>query len=414
VLTFDDGYADFATTAVPILKQYGFVGVDYVVSGFIGRPNYMSLDQLHGVVAAGMTIGAHTVNHTWLGRQSAKDQWNEISSSRGQLQQWTGQAVNDFAYPNGSYNATTIDKVREAGFRESTTTIAGRSESAGTRFVLPRVRVSGGEGLGAFASSIGPMNGSPPPQPVVAAGNLGRYYQPGAGHWVTSAGVPASWVGGDPGWEEMPLGRLNPSGGDGLQAIYSCQSGSVHFLSLREKCEGATVLENDGYSYISQQPSTAQIYRCRVARSNDHFVTMEGNCEGQIFEGSLGWISPVVKLVRMYNGSVHGTTDDVAPLGFHIEQSLGQVGSIGQVALYECRISTLQNRFTSLDRGCEHQRYVGISGFGFPSPGPGLIPLYRCYLPGNGDHFDTSSANCEGAPGVKSDGLLAYIYPPSN
>src|SRR2546428_13081718 len=36
VLTFDDGYADFFTAALPVLKQYGFVVTLYVTTGFIG------------------------------------------------------------------------------------------------------------------------------------------------------------------------------------------------------------------------------------------------------------------------------------------------------------------------------------------------------------------------------------------
>ncbi len=36
VLTFDDGYADFATTAEPVLARFGFIATDFVVSGFLG------------------------------------------------------------------------------------------------------------------------------------------------------------------------------------------------------------------------------------------------------------------------------------------------------------------------------------------------------------------------------------------
>src|SRR5579884_3268852 len=49
VLTFDDGYDDFATAATPVLLRDGFVGTDFVVSGFVGRPGYMTAQQVQQV-----------------------------------------------------------------------------------------------------------------------------------------------------------------------------------------------------------------------------------------------------------------------------------------------------------------------------------------------------------------------------
>src|SRR5437764_272682 len=36
VLTFDDGFADFHTHALPVLYRYGFTATLYVTTGFIG------------------------------------------------------------------------------------------------------------------------------------------------------------------------------------------------------------------------------------------------------------------------------------------------------------------------------------------------------------------------------------------
>src|SRR5258708_8989029 len=71
VLTFDDGYGDFATTAPPIMHRNALIGTDFVVTGFLGRTAYMNVDQVRQVESIGMVIGCHTVNHLDLSRAPA-------------------------------------------------------------------------------------------------------------------------------------------------------------------------------------------------------------------------------------------------------------------------------------------------------------------------------------------------------
>jgi peptidoglycan/xylan/chitin deacetylase (PgdA/CDA1 family) len=72
VLTFDDGYADTLTEALPLLKQYGCTATCYLVSDAIGGYNtwdagflqekkqLMSHAQAQEWLAAGMEIGSHS------------------------------------------------------------------------------------------------------------------------------------------------------------------------------------------------------------------------------------------------------------------------------------------------------------------------------------------------------------------
>ncbi len=46
VLTFDDGDASCYTTAAPVLERHGFRGEFFVVSQWIGRPGFVSREQL--------------------------------------------------------------------------------------------------------------------------------------------------------------------------------------------------------------------------------------------------------------------------------------------------------------------------------------------------------------------------------
>ncbi|MGH7723791.1 MAG: polysaccharide deacetylase family protein [Candidatus Dormibacteria bacterium] len=151
VLSFDDGHSDFATAAAPILHRHGFVGTDFVVSGFIGRPQYMTAAQIHDVVAMGMVIGAHTVHHVELDRQPAPVAAREITASRAALERLLGIPVLDFAYPYGGVNAAVVKDVQAAGYRDAVTMHPGDEQRISTRYLLPRIRVLGYDTVASFA-----------------------------------------------------------------------------------------------------------------------------------------------------------------------------------------------------------------------------------------------------------------------
>ncbi|HXA28323.1 MAG TPA: polysaccharide deacetylase family protein [Candidatus Angelobacter sp.] len=151
ILTFDDGYGDFATHATPVLKRLGFVGTDYVVSGFIGHTAYMNADQIHEVEQAGMVIGCHTVNHLDLARIPAQVAQMQIKVSHQQLEQLLGHPVLDFAYPYGGFNGQVEQMVLADGFREAVTTQGGTWLQIGSRAAWPRLHVDGADSLAAFA-----------------------------------------------------------------------------------------------------------------------------------------------------------------------------------------------------------------------------------------------------------------------
>ena len=165
VLTFDDGHDDFAFRAVPVLQSYGYTATAFVVPGFLGRSSYLSQAQLQTVVAAGMTIGAHTMHHVDLAVVAPSVAMDEISRSRSVLQQLTGQPVDDFAYPYGIFTNRVIAMVRQAGFRDASTTEPGMRQYASQPFLLRRAEVTGYDTLSSFARKAGVP---PPPRGWVA------------------------------------------------------------------------------------------------------------------------------------------------------------------------------------------------------------------------------------------------------
>lgn len=153
-LTFDDGFTDFLTIAVPILQRYDLTATVFAVSGYINRAAHLSVAQLQAVAAAGMVVGAHSVSHPDLTTLPPAAAEREIAGSRSALQAWTGQAVADFAYPSGRLNPAVEKQVAAAGFLDAVTTRIGVSHAAEDPFAWSRVRVTGGESLAGFARSL--------------------------------------------------------------------------------------------------------------------------------------------------------------------------------------------------------------------------------------------------------------------
>src|SRR5512142_2277369 len=63
LITFDDGNEDNYTAAFPIMQKYGFTGVLYIVVQYMNQPNYMTVDQIKEMAAAGWEIGSHSETH---------------------------------------------------------------------------------------------------------------------------------------------------------------------------------------------------------------------------------------------------------------------------------------------------------------------------------------------------------------
>lgn len=123
VLTFDDGYEDAFTTVLPILKRYGFQATFYVVVDDIGKPGYLTQDEILEMQSEGMRFGSHTLTHPDLTALSISQAENEIYGSKFALERLLGETVSDFCYPGGLLNGSIRDIVANSGYETATTTV---------------------------------------------------------------------------------------------------------------------------------------------------------------------------------------------------------------------------------------------------------------------------------------------------
>jgi peptidoglycan/xylan/chitin deacetylase (PgdA/CDA1 family) len=154
-LTFDDGYSDAATAALPILRRYGFTATFYIVTGLVDQPGYLTRQQVGELHAAGMEIGSHTLSHADLTGLPIEQARREIYWSKLILQEWLGSDVVSFSYPAGQYNAELAAIVHEVGYSNAVSTLPGKRPRE--LYELPRRRVLGGETVAGFRWYFAPI-----------------------------------------------------------------------------------------------------------------------------------------------------------------------------------------------------------------------------------------------------------------
>jgi peptidoglycan/xylan/chitin deacetylase (PgdA/CDA1 family) len=148
-LTFDDGYADFVISALPVLRRWGCSATVFLVSGRLGcendwekhgpRKRLLDADEVRHVVAAGIEIASHGLTHTDLALLPDDVLHAEVQDSRSLLAEITGGDIEGFCYPYGTVDERVRAAVRSAGYRYACA-IAPGPEIADD-LALPRIHI---------------------------------------------------------------------------------------------------------------------------------------------------------------------------------------------------------------------------------------------------------------------------------
>lgn len=154
IVTFDDGYQDVYTNAMPILQKYGFTATVFVVTGDVGGSNawdrvknfdsvpLLTWDELQTMADAGFDIEAHTVTHPHLTRLSPAQATAEIKNAKAALETHLGRRVDTFCYPYGDYNTEIKNIVRDSGYTGAVVTRFGIAHSGRDLFALRRINIT--------------------------------------------------------------------------------------------------------------------------------------------------------------------------------------------------------------------------------------------------------------------------------
>ena len=155
IITFDDSYRDCFLQAFPILQKYHFKAINFVITGLVGAPNYLTWDQIREMKNSGLfTIASHTVHHLALTYVSDANIQKELTDSKNVLEKETRGPIYWFAYPYGNVDARVSTWVEKTGYTGAFGTNDGTFQSSSQIFTLPRVRVGGGDSLNSFAAKL--------------------------------------------------------------------------------------------------------------------------------------------------------------------------------------------------------------------------------------------------------------------
>jgi peptidoglycan/xylan/chitin deacetylase (PgdA/CDA1 family) len=158
VLTFDDGYGDFHSRAMPALDHHGYTATLFVTTGWVqdadmrlaAAGRMLNRTQLAEVADAGVEIGAHTRRHPQLDQLPRELVREELHSSRQWLESELGLPVPGLAYPYGYSSAKVRAVAREAGYGYACGVGNRMASPASDSVELPRLTVRQDTTLSAF------------------------------------------------------------------------------------------------------------------------------------------------------------------------------------------------------------------------------------------------------------------------
>lgn len=208
-ITFDDGWRDNYSSALPIAKSFGLPFTVFICPGLVGQNNpfwpeqvaallsigkassktieevieglkhqsatdrdayleslrkassqsyrrvseidqLLSWGEIKKMRAAGVTFGSHTQTHQILTTIPKKSAATELRQSKSAIEAEIGEPCTTFAYPNGNCSPETRQWVADAGYQRAVTTNRGAWTAECDPLSLPRLNVSEGNVTGLF------------------------------------------------------------------------------------------------------------------------------------------------------------------------------------------------------------------------------------------------------------------------
>lgn len=143
VLTFDDGYTDHYVNVFPALRQHGFMGTFFIITGTADAndPAHLSWAQIRQMADAGMDMESHTKTHPDLRGRDYDFLIYQLLGGFESLQAHTGKTPHMFAYPGGRYDDAALGVLATLPVWRAVTTEPGIWQTSDNRLELPRQRI---------------------------------------------------------------------------------------------------------------------------------------------------------------------------------------------------------------------------------------------------------------------------------
>jgi len=130
MITYDDTDEEQFTIAKPEMDKYGFKGVYFIMTISIGRPRYMTKEQIKQLSDEGHVIASHTWDHSRVdryttehtidegGRKKVVNDWDQqLVKTKTKLEELVGKPVEYFAYPFGIWSKNGLPEIEQRGYK---------------------------------------------------------------------------------------------------------------------------------------------------------------------------------------------------------------------------------------------------------------------------------------------------------
>jgi peptidoglycan/xylan/chitin deacetylase (PgdA/CDA1 family) len=160
LLTFDDGFRNFETNALPVLREHGFRATFFIPVDRIGDSESTRLHlgvehsiwpELISLQEAGVELQSHSRTHPRLRDLDANAVREEIAGSKRILEAKLGRPITVFAYPGGSFDAAIAQACADAGYESAHSVSAGLNG----RYDRQRISIHADVDLDEFRRMIG-------------------------------------------------------------------------------------------------------------------------------------------------------------------------------------------------------------------------------------------------------------------
>ena len=152
-ITFDDGNASDHEIALPALARRRLPAAFFVTPAWVGRPGFMDWAQIRELAAAGMTVGAHGLEHVPLSSLSREDLCRHLAEARREMEARLSRAPEWLALPGGFGGRREVEVAREVGFRNVLGSVP-RLARPGSADPIPRFAIRHGQSLASFRALV--------------------------------------------------------------------------------------------------------------------------------------------------------------------------------------------------------------------------------------------------------------------
>lgn len=173
VITFDDGYRDFASSAFPVLQPRGLPVTLFVPTALVGRgvdagpesgwPEMLDWSEIADLHVSGVAIGSHAHTHRQLDIMPSREARRELELSKAVLEDHIQSGVETVAYPYGYNSARTRRAAAAAGYSSACGVKNSYSHQHDDIWSMARFLIEATHTLDDFSGIVAGRSGSPAP-----------------------------------------------------------------------------------------------------------------------------------------------------------------------------------------------------------------------------------------------------------